>query len=404
MFSTLSSSYSSFPQLYVSKSTSIMIVEKFQKKEWNIHQLNQHELQVHEVMRVHREEGVFLSYYPCTDFMRSAGIFQDVQNLISNAGLEDFVVGEPYQYAKLTMSVVQDFEFHWSKPNPIVQYKIYNKTVNLPFDDFCAAIKVPQWGLRENIRGLPSELLKLYETICQGRSFSDESGKIRSIQLPSIRYFSYFITKCVLARKNASKLSIHDLVFLAAALQYDRTYNLGALIAFRLATNRDKGGICGGLIASRLLAMHGVEPHPLDVQLSVVKLDIVSMIKHDFISNQSNFNNLSYKITFFKKKWRVIKSERLVGLPAPAFFNLDSRNGWSVTEDELDAYIESCGHHAGDGMEEAEDSLDLSSDAASSSHQHFGHVEPSSFSSAHGSYYDHAMYDPPAWNPDPRWG
>ena len=64
-------------------------------------------------MRVHREEGVFPSYYPCTDFMKSAGIFQDVQNLISNAGLEDFVVGEPYQYAKLTMSVVQDFEFHW---------------------------------------------------------------------------------------------------------------------------------------------------------------------------------------------------------------------------------------------------------------------------------------------------
>ncbi|KAK1641993.1 hypothetical protein QYE76_059798 [Lolium multiflorum] len=75
-----------------------------------------------------------------------------------------------------------------------------------------------------------------------------------------------------------------------------------------------------------------------------------------------------------------------------------------VTEDELDAYIERSGHHAGDGMEEAEEPLDLSSDAASSSNQHFGHVEPSSFSAAQGSYYDHAMYDPPAWNPDPRWG
>jgi hypothetical protein len=382
-----------------------MIVEKFQKMEWNRHQLNQHELEVHEVMRVHREEGVFPSYYPCTDFMKSAGIFQDVQNLISNAGLEDFVVGEPYQYAKLTMSVVQDFEFHWSQPNPMVRYKIYNKTINLPFDDFCAAIKVPRWGSCEKIRGLPRQLLNLYEMICQGRSFSDESGKIRSIQLPSIRYFAYFITKCVLARKNANKLSIHDLVFLAAALQLDRTYNLGALIAFRLATNRDKGGICGGLIASRLLAMHGVEPHPLDVQLSIEKLDIVSMIKHDFVSNWSNLNNLSYEITFFKKKWRVIKSERLVGLPAPALFNLDSRKSWSVTEDELDAYIERCGHHAGDGMEEAEDPLDLSSDAASSSHQYSGHVEPSSSSSsAQGSYYDHAMYDPLAWNPDPRWG
>nr|XP_051192349.1 uncharacterized protein LOC127305832 isoform X3 [Lolium perenne] len=95
--------------------------------------------------------------------------------------------------------------------------------------------------------------------------------------------------------------------------------------------------------------MHGVEPHSLDVQLSIEKLDIVSMIKHDFVSNWSNLNNLSYEITFFKKKWRVIKSERLVRLPAPALFNLDSRKSWSVTEDELDAYIERCDHHAGNG-------------------------------------------------------
>jgi hypothetical protein len=179
---------------------------------------------------------------------------------------------------------------------------------------------------------------------------------------------------------------------------------LGALIAFRLATNRDKGGICGGLIASRLLAMHGVEPHPLDVQLSIEKLDIVSMIKHDFVSDWSNLSNLSYKITFYKKNWRTTKkTEKLVGLPAPALFNLDSRKNWSVTEDELNAYIEGDGHHAGDGTEEVEERLDLSSDAASSSHQHFGHVEPSPFSSAQGPYYDHTMYDPPAWNPDPRW-
>jgi hypothetical protein len=41
------------------------------------------------------------------------------------------------------MSVVQDFRFSWSWPNPIVPYKIYNKTVDFPFDAFCAAIEVP---------------------------------------------------------------------------------------------------------------------------------------------------------------------------------------------------------------------------------------------------------------------
>ena len=77
----------------------------------NLHQLNQHELLVHEVMRVHREEGAFPSIYPCSEFMRSAGILQDFQTLVSNAGLEDFIVGEPYRYAKLTLSVVQDLSF-----------------------------------------------------------------------------------------------------------------------------------------------------------------------------------------------------------------------------------------------------------------------------------------------------
>jgi hypothetical protein len=255
------------------------------------------------------------------------------------------------------------------------------------------------------MRGSPQELLNLYKMICHGRSFSEDGGKISSIQFPAIRYFAYFITKCVLARKNGSKLSIQDLAFLAAALQGNKTYNLGALIASRLATNREKGGICGCLIASRLLAMHSVEPHHLDIQLSVEKLDIVSMIKHEFVSDSSNLSNLFYKITFYKKTWRTTKkTEKLVGLPAPVLFNFDSRKNWSVTEGELNAYLEGDGHQARGGTEEAEEHLDLSSDAASSSHQHYDHTEPPRYSSAQEPYYDHAMYDSPAWNPDPRWG
>ena len=190
-------------------------------------------------------------------------MLQDFRTLVSNAGLEDFIVCEPY--AKLTVLVVQDFSFSCASSNPMVHYKTYNKDVNLPFDDFCAAIKVPQWGSIEKIRGQPRVLMDLYKDMCQGRSFSEESGKIRSIQLPSVRYFAYFISKCVLARKVAGKLSIQDLAFFAVALQRDRSYNLGALIAFRLAYNRERGAFCGGLIASRLLAMHGLAPHYLDV-------------------------------------------------------------------------------------------------------------------------------------------
>ena len=139
--------------------------------EMNMYQLDQQELEVHGIMRVHREEGVFPSIYPCAEFMDAAGILQDFQTLISNAGLENFIDGEPRQYAKLTMSVVQDFRFNWSLPNPMVHYKIYNIPVSLPFSDFCAAIKVPKWGSLEKIKEKPKPLLDLYKEICQGRSF-----------------------------------------------------------------------------------------------------------------------------------------------------------------------------------------------------------------------------------------
>ncbi|KAK1682852.1 hypothetical protein QYE76_043700 [Lolium multiflorum] len=195
-----------------------------------------------------------------------------------NKGKVTFNVDDKEHTVYFPKRIDKDFEFHRSQTNPMVRYKIYNKTINLPFSDFCAAIRVPQWGSCEKVRGTPRELSNLYTMICNGRSFSDDGGKISSIQQPAIRYFAYFVTKCVLAR----------------------------------------------------------------------------------------------------------------------------RKGWSITENELNAYIEREGHRAREGTEEAEEHLDSSSDAASSSYQHYGHVEPPRHSSAQGPYY-HSMYDPPAWNPDPRW-
>jgi hypothetical protein len=120
-------------------------------------------LELNEVTKVHREEGVFPSLYPCVEFMSAAGIMHDFRNLVSNAGLESFVDGEPYQHVKLTMSVVQDFRFSWKFPTPMVHYKIYNTAVDLPLDDFYAAIKVPQWGSCGKIKERPKPLLKLYK-------------------------------------------------------------------------------------------------------------------------------------------------------------------------------------------------------------------------------------------------
>jgi hypothetical protein len=84
--------------------------------------------------------------------MNAAEILQDFQTLISNAGLEHFVDGEPHKYAKLTMSMVQNFRFSCSSSNPMVHYKIYNKSMDLSFDVFCVAIRIPQWGSHEKIK------------------------------------------------------------------------------------------------------------------------------------------------------------------------------------------------------------------------------------------------------------
>jgi hypothetical protein len=65
---------------------------------------------------------------------------------------------------------------------------------------------------------------------------------------------------------------------------------------------------------------------------------------------------MSYEITFLKKSvWRVVKTDRSVHLPAPLLFNLDRRNGWSLTEDELDAYMEEHPQHVNEDGEGTED-------------------------------------------------
>jgi hypothetical protein len=170
---------------------------------------------------------------------------------------------------------------------------------------------------------------------------------------------------------------------------------LGALIAFHLDANREKGGIYGGLIASRLLALHGVVPHILDLQFPVERLDFNSMLHHKFVSPHACLSNLTFEITFFKKStWKVVKTDRSVHLHVPLLFNLDRRNGWSLTEDELDEYIEE--HlppvHDGEGTEES----GQPSNIAKFPYQPPYYDYTPSASSSQGPGYDYANDDPPA--------
>jgi hypothetical protein len=97
-------------------------------------------------------------------------------------------------------------------------------------------------------------------------------------------------------------------------------------------------------------------PHILDLQFPVERLDFNSMLFQKFVSPHACLNNLTFEISFFKKStWKVVKTDRSVHLPAPLLFNLDHRNGWSLTEDELGTYLEE--HlppvHDGEAIEES---------------------------------------------------
>jgi hypothetical protein len=112
-------------------------------------------------------------------------------------------------------------------------------------------------------------------------------------------------------------LSSCNLAFIAATLRGDRTYNLGALIAFRLDANRKKGGICGGLIASRLLALHAGTGHALEGGLAGREL-------HRSTTAVGAVNGLGW---VGKNKWGFIKKifGFLIGLTSRAHLHL---NAW----------------------------------------------------------------------------
>jgi hypothetical protein len=126
------------------------------------------------------------------------------------------------------------------------------------------------------------------------------------------------------------------------------------------------------------------------------RLDLNSMIHHKFVSPHACLNNLTFEITFFKKStWKVVKTDRSVHLPAPLLFNLDRRNGWSLAEGELDAYMEE-NPQLVHNEEATEESVQPSNIAEFPYQQPYYDYTPSASSSQGPSYY-FTNDDPPAW-------
>src|SRR4051812_15420688 len=111
---------------------------------------------------------------------------------------------------------------------------------------FCEALGLGTTGSAKKIPAQPADLLELYRRITSDDDRRAQRGKIRNIKLPAIRYFAYYLATSVLGN-----ISNYHLEFLDAALNNETKYNLGSLIARRLAA---KGPIYGRIIATRVAA------------------------------------------------------------------------------------------------------------------------------------------------------
>src|SRR3954467_10054824 len=121
------------------------------------------------------------------------------------------------------------------------------------------------------------------------------------------------------------------------------------------------------------------------------------MVQHNFVSSWATVRDLLYEISFVKHGWRGGRTEKVVYLPAPALFNFDNRQGWSLTEEEFDTHVAELSQQEENVGEDAEDDSVQPSNLGESSCQHPTFDWGASSSSSQAPDYDHSYDDPPAW-------
>jgi hypothetical protein len=280
------------------------------------------------------------SSFPCFNFLSNAEILDDFLLLVNRVGLTDYVADERDQYALLTKIFVESFKFINSHYNPSVAFKIYDKSITMSLGRFCSILGIPMFGTAKKIQNHPADLLELYRGVTNDDDRNAQRGKIRNIQLPAIRYFTYYLATSVLGRENTSNISNYHLAFLSTALDVSRKYNLGAVIARRLAA---RGPIYGGIIAAHIVAELGLSIAPNDVLLTPQRLDLAAMKLHHCVTPNSGAGNLVYRMLF------VDGEEREIPFPQPNLFSIHVRP-WSRTKVELDDQLRLLGFNVQHGV------------------------------------------------------
>jgi hypothetical protein len=207
------------------------------------------------------------------------------------------------------------------------------------------------FGAAKKMLQQPMDLLELYRGVTNDDERIAQCGKIRNIQLPAIRYFTYYLATSILGRGNTSNISNYHLAFLATALDVSKKYNLGALIARRLAAREP---IYGGIVVACIVATLGLSIAPHDILLAPQRLDLAAMELHHFVTANSCAGKLVYRMLF------IDGDEREILLPQSSLFTIHRRS-WSCSKEELDEHLRLLGFHVQHGavdQEEEEASAD----------------------------------------------
>ncbi|KAK1613600.1 hypothetical protein QYE76_019117 [Lolium multiflorum] len=274
------------------------------------------------------------------------GLLDDFLFLINRVGLSTYMEDESDQFYRLTKIFVESFKFSNSAFSPSVKFKIYDMPITMKLKDFCAALDINPIGTAKKIENRPKALTELYREVTNDDDRTIQRGKIRNIQLPAIRYFTYYLATSILGRENTSNICSYHLAFLVAALTGSTPYHLGVLIARRLAS---KGPIYGGIVASHIVVYLGLPVDPSDEKLTPIKLDIAAMKSHQFVTTNSNLENIVYRMLF------IDGDEREIPLPQADLFSV-RRRPWSRSKEEVDEQLRILGFHQQHDSEDAEPS------------------------------------------------
>jgi hypothetical protein len=125
---------------------------------------------------------------------------------------------------------VESFKFTNSHFKPSIAFKIYDKSITMSLEKFCDILGIPMFGTSKKMLQQPADLLELYRGVTNDDDRIAQRGKIRNIQLPAIRYFTYFVATSILGRGNTSNICTYHLAFLATALDVSKKCNLVLLL------------------------------------------------------------------------------------------------------------------------------------------------------------------------------